>query len=97
MNVEVMMEPDYPSEFVGQCNNGPISIFINLSHMLREFNEQDYIFHLCRGFLVEFICYFSKYYKQKLCGKDCIPHEITMIFLNECNIKPQNNIYYEVA
>ena len=89
------MKPDYPSEFVGQNEGEPVSIFINLSHMLREFDEKDYVFHICRGFLVEFICLKSNYYKLKLCKKDCVPHRLTTDILTFLDICPTNGIYYD--
>lgn len=63
--------------------------------MLREFNERDYIFHLCRAFLVEFICFKSGYFRCKKCGKDCIPHQISIETLDYLDIKPENSIYYD--
>ena len=50
MDLEFVTDPKLPSEFVGQNEGESVSIFINLSHMLREFDENDYIFHICRGF-----------------------------------------------
>jgi hypothetical protein len=94
VNLEFVSNPELPSEFVGQNEGEPISIFINLSHMLREFNEKDYVFHICRGFLVEFICFKSRYFKKKLCKKDCIPHQITTDILKYLGIEPTNDIYY---
>ena len=94
MNLEFVLDPELPSEFVGQNENEPISIFVNLSHMLREFNERDYIFHICRAFLVEFICMKSGYFKKKLCFKNCIPHQLTTDILKYLGIEPTNSIYY---